>query len=224
MEDFLYNFANIDSLVRVWPLLSKGMVMTLLLSLVVVPGGILVGLVAALLYTIDNRLVKAIVIVYVDFFRAFPPLVLLLFIYYALPVIGIDMPAFTAASVGLILNTSGYYGEIFRAGIESLPKGQWEAARSSGLSLPRTLAHVILPQATRNVIPALTTNTLEVIKNTSIASVVALQELLKSARTAETIVFNATPLMAAALIYFVVLWPLVRLISRLDERRLSRMN
>lgn len=224
MEDFLYNFANIDSLIRVWPLLEKGMVMTLLLSLVVVPGGILVGLLAALLYIIDNRFVKAAVIVYVDFFRAFPPLVLLLFIYYALPVIGIDMPAFTAASVGLILNTSGYYGEIFRAGIESLPKGQWEAARSSGLSLPRTLAHVILPQAVRNVVPALTTNTLEVIKNTSIASVVALQELLKSARTAETIVFNATPLMAAALIYFVVLWPMVRLISRLDERRLSRMN
>jgi len=224
VEDFLYNFVNIDSLIRVWPLLLKGMWMTVLLSLVVVPGGILVGLLVAVLHSLNIRWLKILIIIYVDFFRAFPPLVLLLFIYYALPVMGIDLPAFTAASVGLILNTSGYYGEIFRAGIESLPKGQWEAARSTGLSLPKTLAHVIVPQAARNVIPPLTTNTLEVIKNTSIASVVALQELLKAARTAESIVFNATPLMAAALTYFIVLWPLVRWISYLDKKQMERIN
>lgn len=222
MEDFLYNFVNIESLIRVWPLLTWGMLMTLLLSLVVVPGGILVGLGAAVLHSLNVRGLRLAVIVYIDFFRAFPPLVLLLFIYYALPVVGIDMPAFAAACLGLILNTSGYYGEIFRAGIESLPKGQWEAARSTGLSYHHTLRDVILPQAVRNVIPPLTTNTLEVIKNTSIASVVALQELLKAARTAESIVFNPTPLMAAALIYFIVLWPLVRLVSHLDARQLAR--
>lgn len=222
MEDFLYNFANVDSLVRVWPLLAKGMLMTLLLSLVVVPGGILVGLIIAVLHSLNVRGLKTLIIIYVDFFRAFPPLVLLLFIYYALPVIGIEMPAFTAAALGLILNTSGYYGEIFRAGIEGIQRGQWEAARSTGLSLPQTLRHVILPQAIRNVIPPLTTNTLEVIKNTSIASVVALQELLKAARTAESIVFNPTPLMAAAIAYFIVLWPLVRLVSYLDSRQLAQ--
>jgi len=222
MDDFLYNFANVESLIRVWPLLAKGMLMTLLLSLVVVPGGILLGLGVAILHSLNIRGLNTLIIIYVDFFRAFPPLVLLLFIYYALPLVGIDMPPFTAASLGLILNTSGYYGEIFRAGIEGIPKGQWEAARSTGLTLKDAYRHVILPQAIQNVIPPLTTNTLEVIKNTSIASVVALQELLKAARTAESIVFNPTPLMAAALAYFIVLWPLVRLVSYLDSRQLAR--
>ena len=90
MEDFLYNFVNLESLVRVWPLLAQGMLMTLLLSLVVVPGGILVGLVVAVLHSLNIRGLNTLIIIYVDFFRAFPPLVLLLFIYYALPVIGIE--------------------------------------------------------------------------------------------------------------------------------------
>jgi len=221
MDDFLYNFANIDSLIRVWPLLLQGCLMTLLLSLVVVPGGILLGLIVAVLHSLRLPILSPLLIVYVDFFRAFPPLVMLLFIYYALPLVGLDLSAFAAASLGLILNTSGYYGEILRAGIEGIPKGQVEAGRSTGLSFLDTLALVVLPQALRNVVPPLTTNTLEVIKNTSLASVVALQELLKSARTAESIVFNATPLMAAAVIYFLVLWPVVRLVSRLERRQLA---
>jgi polar amino acid transport system permease protein len=222
MEDFLYNFANVESLMRVWPLLVKGALMTLWLSLVVVPGGIAVGLLVAVLHSLRLPGLSQLLILYVDFFRAFPPLVLLLFLYYALPLVGIDLSAFTAASLGLVLNSSGYYGEILRAGIEGVPRGQVEAARSTGLSLPETLGLVVLPQALRNVTPPLTTNTLEVIKNTSLASVVALQELLKSARTAESIVFNPTPLMAAAIIYFVVLWPMVRLVSRLERRQLAR--
>jgi polar amino acid transport system permease protein len=221
MEDFLYNFANLESLARVWPLLLKGFLMTLLLAAVIVPGGALLGLIVAVLYSMHLRWLNWLLIVYVDFFRSFPPIVLLIFIYYALPVLGIELPAFLAASLGLILNSSGYYGEIFRAGIESIPRGQAEAARATGLSHLQTMTYVIVPQAFRNVIPALTTNTLEVIKNSSIASVVALQELLKSARTAESIVFNPTPLVAAALIYFVLLWPLVRLVSALDKRQIA---
>ncbi len=221
MDDFLYNFANYEFLVRVWPLLAKGLVMTLALAAVIVPGGILVGLAVALLYSIHVRWLNWLLIVYVDFFRSFPPIVLLIFIYYALPVLGIDLPAFLAASLGLVLNSSGYYGEIFRAGIESVPRGQTEAARSTGLGHFQTMTHVVVPQAFKKVIPALTTNTLEVIKNSSIASVVALQELLKSARTAESIVFNPTPLIAAAVIYFILLWPLVRLVSHLDKREIA---
>jgi len=221
MDDFLYNFANLDALMRVWPLLAKGLLMTLLLALVIVPGGMLLGLAVAVLHSLQLRWLNWILIVYVDFFRSFPPIVLLIFIYYALPALGIDLPAFLAASLGLILNSSGYYGEIFRAGIESIPRGQTEAARSTGLTRMQTMLWVVLPQAVRNVIPPLTTNTLEVIKNSSIASVVALQELLKSARTAESIVFNPTPLVAAAAIYFVLLWPLVRLVSALDRRQLA---
>ena len=112
----------------------------------------------------------------------FPPLVLLIFIAFGLPFAGLDLPPFAAVAVAFLLNTSSYYGEIYRAGIESIPRGQFEAARSTGLSGAQTMAYVIVPQATRNVLPDLVSNTLEVVKLTSIASVVALPELLYAAR------------------------------------------
>jgi polar amino acid transport system permease protein len=222
MEDFLYNFANLDTLVRVWPLLLRGVVMTVILGVFVVVGGAGLGLLVAMMHSFGPRWLKWTLIVWVDFFRAFPPIVLLLFIYYGLPALGINLPAFAAAVVGLSLNSSGYYGEIFRAGIEGIPRGQAEAARSTGLTPLQALFWVVLPQGVKHVIPPLTTNTLEVIKNTSIASVVTLQELLKSARTAEALVFNPTPLLAAAVIYFVLLWPMVRVISTLNRREIAR--
>lgn len=222
MEDFLYNFANLDSLAEVWPLLLRGLWMTCLLGVAIVLGGAGIGIVVASLHALNLRWLNPLLILWVDFFRSFPPIVLLLFIFYGLPALGVELPAFAAAVLGLSLNSSGYYGEIFRAGIESIPKGQSEAARSTGLSALQALVWVVLPQAIKNVIPPLTTNTLEVVKNSSIASVIALQELLKSARTAEGLVFNPTPLVAAAVIYFVLLWPVVRLISAMDKREIAR--
>jgi polar amino acid transport system permease protein len=160
-------------------------------------------------------------VVYVDFFRAFPPLVLLIFIYFGLPFLGLDLPAFAAVALAFLLNTSSYYGEIFRAGIESVGRGQTEAARSTGLTRLQTLAHVVVPQAVRNVLPDLISNTLEVVKLTSLASVVALPELLHAARSAQSVTYNASPLVAAAALYFLLLWPVVRLLSRLEHRMLA---
>jgi len=119
-------------------------------------------------------------------------------------------------AIGFFLNTGAYYGEILRAGIESVPRGQTEAARSTGLTRLQTMAYVVLPQAVRNVMPDLVGNTVEVVKLTSIASVVALPELLFQARQAQGVTYNASPVMAAAIIYFVLLWPAVRLLSRLE--------
>src|SRR5205823_4521035 len=108
--------------------------------------------------------------------------------------------AFGSVALAFFLNTSSYYGEILRAGIESVPRGQLEAARSTGLSALQTMAWVVLPQAVRNVVPDLISNTLEVIKLTSIASVVALPELLHAAREAQALTYNATPIIAAGII------------------------
>jgi polar amino acid transport system permease protein len=158
----------------------------------------------------------------VDLFRALPPLVLLVFIYAGLPFAGIDISAFGAVAIGFFLNTSSYYGEIFRAGIESIPRGQMEAARSTGLSKTQAMLWVILPQAARNVLPDLVSNTLEVVKLTSIASVVALPELLYQARQAQSVTYNPSPIVAAAAVYFILLWPVVRLLSRLEHRAVAR--
>jgi polar amino acid transport system permease protein len=158
------------------------------------------------------------VIAAVDFFRAVPPLVLLIFVYAGLPFAGLRLTPLQAVAIAFFLNTSSYYGEIFRAGLESVGNGQWEAARSTGLSARQTLTSVILPQAVRNVLPDLLSNTVEAVKLTSIASVVALPELLYSADMARSLTYNASPLVMAGALYLALLWPMVRLISRFEHR------
>jgi polar amino acid transport system permease protein len=221
METLISAFFNTGILRETAPYLWSGFLMTVLLTIVVVPLGLAGGLLLALLSTTRVRALRLALVLYTDFFRAFPPLVLLMFIAFGLPFTGLDLPAFAAVALAFLLNTSSYYGEIFRAGIESVPRGQLEAARSTGLGAAQTMAYVVVPQATRNVIPDLISNTLEVVKLTSIASVVALPELLYAARQAQSITYNATPIIAAGIIYLVCLWPLVRLLSRFEHRQIA---
>ena len=221
METLITAFFNTAILRETAPYLWSGFLMTVLLTIVVVPLGLAGGLALALLSTVKIRALRLALVFYTDFFRAFPPLVLLMFIAFGLPFTGLDLPAFASVALAFLLNTSSYYGEIFRAGIESIPRGQLEAARSTGLGAAQTLAYVVVPQATRNVMPDLISNTLEVVKLTSIASVVALPELLYAARQAQSITYNATPIIAAGIIYLVCLWPLVRLLSRFEHRQIA---
>jgi len=218
MATLLQVFFNPEIIQRVWRFLLDGLGMTILLSLVVVPLGLLGGLALAMLHNLGRRSLNWLLIAYVDFFRAFPPLVLLVLIYFGLPFLQIDLPKFAAVGFAFFLNTSSYYGEVFRAGIESVPRGQMDAALSSGLSYRQAMLYVIVPQATRNVLPDLISNTVEVIKLTTIASVVALPELLNNARQAQALTYNPTPIVLAALIYLAMLWPLVRLLSRLEHK------
>ena len=131
---------------------------------------------------------------------------------------GLWMTLLLSLTVVPLGNNSSYYGEVFRAGLESVPRGQTEAARSTGLNRFQTLWHVVIPQATRNVLPELISNTLEVIKLTALASVVAMPELLNNARQAQALTYNPTPIVLAALMYLMLLWPVVRLLSRLEHR------
>lgn len=221
MYEVFQQFLNPEIVSKVWLYLLKGLGTTALLSLMVVPLGLASGLAVAALWSLRKRWLNGLLIVYVDFFRAFPPLVLLLFIYFGFPFVGIEVPAIVAVAIGFLLNTSSYYGEIFRAGIESVPRGQWEAARSTGLSWGQTMISVVVPQATRNVLPDLLSNTLEVVKLTTLASVVAIPELLNAARNAQALTYNATPIVLAALMYLALLWPVVRLISRLEHKAVA---
>jgi polar amino acid transport system permease protein len=214
-------FFNLDIMMAAWPIVLSGLGNTILLSLIVVPLGLLGGLILALLATVKHPLVRWPLMAWVDFFRAFPPLVLLVLLFAGLPFAGLELGGFACVAIAFFLNTGSYYGEIFRAGIESIPRGQFEAARSTGLSGVQTMTYVIVPQATRNVIPDLISNTLEVVKLTSLGSVVAVPELLYEARQAQSVTYNPTPIVMAAVIYFLILWPLVRLLSRLENRALA---
>ena len=218
----LETFFNLDIARQAWPILLAGLGNTLLLSIVVVPLGLVGGLILAVLATsLHHPLVRYPLMAWVDFFRAFPPLVLLIFLFAGLPFAGLELGGFACVCIAFFLNTGAYYGEILRAGIESVPSGQSEAARSTGLGRVQTMLFVVLPQAVRNVLPDLLSNTLEVVKLTSLGSVVAMPELLFQARQAQSLTYNPTPIVLAAIVYFVMLWPLVRLLSRLENRALA---
>jgi polar amino acid transport system permease protein len=222
MQEIVDNFFNLDIYRAVAPILLQGLWMTVLLSVLVIPLGLVFGLGIAVLYTnTRSRLVRVLLAVYIDIFRAVPPLVLLIVIYFGLPFLDLNIPKVAAVVLCFTLNNSCYYGEVFRAGLESLPKGQAEAARSTGLSFMQSLWHVQIPQAVRNVLPDLISNSLEIIKLTTIASAVALPELLQVARNAQALVYNPSPIILAALVYLALLIPLVRLISRLERRKLA---
>jgi polar amino acid transport system permease protein len=214
-------FLNLEIVRAAWPILLAGLINTALLSLLVIPLGLAGGLLLAMLSTLRHPVLRAAMIVWVDVFRAFPPLVLLIFLYAGLPFAGIELGAFGAVAIAFFLNTGAYYGEVLRAGIESVPSGQTEAARSTGLGRWQALVHVVLPQAVRNVLPDLVSNTLEVVKLTSLAGVVAVPELLFEARQAQSVTYNPSPIVAAAAIYFLILWPAVRLLSRLENRAIA---
>ena len=218
MDALIHQFFNLDIMARALPLVLAGLRETLLLCLIVIPLGLIGGLIFALASLSSSRTVRWGMVAAIDFFRAVPPLVLLIFVYSGLPFAGIRLSPLAAVALAFFLNTSSYYGEIYRAGIESVGRGQWEAARSTGLGAFQTIVYVVLPQAVRNVLPDLVSNTIEVVKLTSIASVVSFPELLYSADMARSLTFNSSPVVLAAAMYIVILWPLVRLVSRLERR------
>ena len=224
LQLFLDNFADWQSIGRIWPLLWQGLQLTALLAAVTLPLAILVGLTIAVIYSFHNKVVNVLLLIWIDLFRSFPVLVLLILIFYGLPFLGLKLPSFAACVLALTLNNSGYYGEIFRAGIESVPTGQREAARALGLRPLQVVFLVILPQAIARVLAPLASNSLELVKTTSIASLVALPELLRSARVAQEQTYNPTPLTAAAVIFFVLLWPFARWVAKLERDMLMRQR
>jgi polar amino acid transport system permease protein len=218
MEAITQQFFNLAIMEQALPLILAGLKQTIIICLIVIPLGLIGGLAVALISLSPWRTARWAMIGWIDFFRSIPPLVLLIFVYAGLPFAGLRLSPIVAVAIAFFLNTSSYYGEIYRAGIESVGPGQWDAARSTGLRAYQTLAYVILPQAVRNVLPDLVSNTVEVVKLTSIASVVALPELLYSADMARAVTFNSSPIVLAAAIYLAMLWPVVRLVSRLERR------
>ena len=213
--DFGVIFDNFDTLLQAF-------LVTIVLALCAELLGIVLGLVLALMKIGRSRLLSAPAQVYIDVFRGTPLLVQIIFIYFATPNIGIRIESlFFAGLVALTLNSAAYVAEIFRSGIQSIDKGQMEAGRASGLTYGQTMRHIIVPQAFRRVIPPLTNEFVMLIKDTSIVSVIGLEELLRSARVIQSATANATPLVAAALFYLAICLPLIYLANGL-ERRLNR--
>jgi polar amino acid transport system permease protein len=214
----LDTFFNGQVLVSAFPALMRGLLNTLLLGLMSIGIGVPLGLVISLIRLYAPKPLRFLAIVYIDIFRAMPILVVLILIYYALPFVGIRLSSWSSAVLAFSLVLAAYSAEVFRSGIESIPKGQFEAAQALGLPFLLTLRKVVLPQAIRLVIPPTTSNCVSMFKDTSLASTVALPELLKEANDAQALYANPTPLIGAALVYLAFLWPMVRLVGYVEKR------
>ena len=187
--------------------------------------GLAIGLVTGLLRLSRNPMITAPLVAYVEIFRCTPLLVQIVWFYYALPVIlGIDIPAHVAAVLVLSLYTGAFYAEIIRGGVNSIERGQWDAARAIGMRRNQVMRHVILPQAVKRMIPPFMNQSIIQLKNTSLVSTIAVADLLYQG----TIITAATyrPLEVytmVAIIYFLVLFPLT-LAAQQVERRLARAD
>ncbi|MCY1705164.1 amino acid ABC transporter permease [Pannonibacter sp. SL95] len=216
--NLLNTFFNVPVLLASLPQLLFGLLVTLQIGVTSILAGLVGGLALALLRLYGARPVRVATRIYIDIFRSIPLLVLLIVVYYALPFVGIRLSPFVSAVAALSLVSAAYTAEIFRAGIEAIPHGQFEAAQALGLSPRHMMVDVILPQAIRIVIPPLTNNCINVMKDTALASVVAMPDLLKQATQAQALSANPTPLIGAAIIYVALLWPMVAAVGRLEQR------
>ncbi|WP_435170635.1 amino acid ABC transporter permease [Falsirhodobacter sp. 1013] len=211
-------FFNTGVMAKALPILLQGLWNTLLLGVVAIVFGGALGVIVCLIRMYAATPLRLLAVIYIDLLRAIPVLVLLILIYYALPFVGVTMNSFTAAAVALSLVLAAYTAEVVRAGIEAVPKGQFEASAALGLSFVLTMRKVVLPQAIRMVIPPLASYSVSIIKDTSLASVVAMNDLLKQATDSQALFANPSPLVLAAMIYVAILWPLVRFTSWIELR------
>ena len=214
------NFFNPVIAARYWPDILRGAVVTIELGVLIVVSGLLLGLALAILRALQIRPLTWLIIAFADVFRALPPLVTLVLVYFALPFVDIEISGFVATWATLALSLAAFAEETFWAGILSVDKGQWEASRSTGLTYLQTLSFVVLPQAVRMTIPSLTNRTIAITKMTAIASVVAVEEILANAATAQAYSANTTPITMAAFAYLAIFIPLV-VFSRWVERRFA---
>ena len=216
--NLIETFFNWSVFISALPLLLEGLWITIALGAVSIVAGLVTGLLMALARLYGASAVQVVARIYIDVFRSIPLLVLLVLVYYALPFVGIRLTSFTSAATALTLVSCAYTSEIFRAGIQAIPRGQFEAADAIGLSFFNRMRDVVLPQAFRIVVPPLTSNCINVLKDTALASVVAMPDLLKQATQAQALAANPTPLIGAAVLYLLLLLPLVRLVAFFETR------
>lgn len=221
MDLFLDQFVNPEVLAKYAPLILKGAGVTVVLSLLIVLAGIGFGALLACLRAYRLRLVSFLIVVFADVFRALPPLVLILLVFFGLPNIGVVLSSFTVLFIVLTLVLAAFAEEIVWAGITSIPKGQWEAARSTGLGFTQALFYVVLPQAVRMVIPPLTNRAIAITKMTALGMVIGVPDILGQATTAQSFSANASPLTLAAVAYVLLFLPFV-IASRWLEARFAR--
>ncbi|KZL91545.1 amino acid ABC transporter permease [Clostridium magnum] len=196
-----------------------GVRFTILLAFFTVLIGSVLGILLALMRLSNKKILNVISAAYIEFIRGTPILVQLYIVFYGLPNIGVTLPDTVAGIIALSVNSAAYIAEIVRAGIQAVDKGQMEAARSIGMSHTMGMRFIIIPQAIKNILPALGNEFITVIKESSIASIIGIHELMYNADTVRGNIFRPfEPLIVAAFMYFILTFSLSKLVGAFERR------
>jgi polar amino acid transport system permease protein len=206
-----------------YPVLARGLLVTIELWIPSITIGFLMGLLLALARLSRSRAVRYPARGYIELFRDTPVLIQLIWFFYAFPIIiGVQLTPYQAALLALALNTSAYSAEIFRGGIESIAKGQWEGAKALGMRPTAVLRRIVLPQVLKRMLPAFTNRAIEVAKMSSLASILSVHELMYQGRLLSSTYYRPMEIFTVvALVYFLLIYPGSYLSLRL-ERRLAK--
>lgn len=203
----------------VMPMLD-GSLVTLQIFFITLIISIPLGMLFALGRLTSVKIIRYIMEVYIWLMRGTPLMLQLLFVYFALPMVGIKLPDIAAALLAFSLNYAAYFAEIFRAGIQSVDNGQYEAAKALGMKYPKMMRYVILPQVIRMVLPPVSNETINLVKDTSLIYILAMNDLLRVARSIVQREFDMTPFLVAAVFYlfmtFVLTWGFKRLEAKFN--------
>jgi len=202
-----------------------GIKITILLSFLSLIAGVILGTILCLLKMSKYKLLSILSTVYIEIVRGTPMMVQIAIVYFGSYVMmGVNVDGFIAALIAVSLNSAAYVAEIIRSGIQSIDKGQWEASRSLGLSNKQTMRHIILPQAIKNILPALGNEFVTLIKETAVASTIGVADLMYASKIVQSSSYQPfNPLVIVAVIYFLLTFTLSQLIG-IFERRLSHSD
>ncbi|MBV4439786.1 amino acid ABC transporter permease [Clostridium tyrobutyricum] len=215
---------NIDFIKNILPILLKGSVMTVELTIITIILGSILGILLALLRLSNSKVLKYISSFYAWIFRGTPLLLQLFFFYYGLPFVGIELTPFTAAVIGLALNCGAYMSEIIRGGIQSIEQGQFEAAKALGFSYTQTMKKIILPQTFKVIIPPVGNEFISILKDTSLVSTIAMVELMRSAQQIYATSFDPISVFLTAAVFYLIMTTVFTTVFGIIERKLSVYN
>ena len=215
---FLRLFFNPPILVSSFPVVLSGFFMALAIVFVAFPLAIPIGLAFSFMRMSKIKILQAIGALYVNVVRGTPVFLQIYIAFFGLPLAGVQIPPFVLGVIVLALNSSAYQCEIFRAGIQSISKGQFEAARSLGMNASQTMMYVIIPQTVRRVLPTMTSEFILLYKDTSLLAAVGVMEIVMYAKTIVASTGSITPYIVAAVFYLVLTIPLANLVGKLEER------
>ncbi len=207
-----------DYIIRIIPQMFEGSIVTAQIFFCTIILSLPLGLLLSLGRASNFKPLQALIAFYVWIMRGTPLMLQLLFFYFALPAVGIRFDDFTAAMIAFVLNYGAYFCEIFRSGIQAIPKGQYEAAHTLGMNYVQTMRRIIMPQVFRIILPPVSNETITLVKDTSLVYVLAMNDLMRTTRNLVQRDFDITPFLVAGVFYLLATLILTIMFEKLENR------